>query len=110
MPIRPSKTALVRAVRELDLPTTRAILRAKPELVAVVDDRGANLLHLACAIDPARAAVSKAAQTRYVRFLLEQGLPVDARFGKDQVTPLFLAVARARSVALVKTLLAAGAK
>ncbi|HET7551865.1 MAG TPA: ankyrin repeat domain-containing protein [Gemmatimonadaceae bacterium] len=106
-----SKAAIFAAARELDLQATKRLLMEKPELLAVVDRKreNQNLLHLACAASPERLGKSQAAQTRYVRFLLEKGLDIDTPVGRDACTPLFFAVARARNRLLVKELISRGA-
>ena len=105
-----SKTALIAAVERLDLPTARQLLRRTPSLRSVVDRQGRNLLHLACSVPPLKRGPSEAAQSRTVAFLLDEGFEVDLPMGRDHCTPLFFAVARARNLALVKLLLARGAK
>ena len=99
-----SKAALIAAVKELDLPSTKRILEEKPALLSMTDRQGRNLLHLACSVPAA------AKQIKFVEYLLDRGFEIDTPFGKDKVTPLFLAVARARSPKLVKFLLGRGAK
>ena len=105
-----SKTAIIDAVRFLDLATTKALLDEKPALQDITDRMGRNLLHLACSASPERLAIPPSQQVRLVDFLLKRRFEIDAAFGKDAVTPLFIAVARARNTALVKLLLARGAK
>jgi len=108
--VRPSKTALIDAVKRLDAGTVAVILDAKPELLRVMDDRQRNLLHLACAVPPAKRARSDdAAQVRLADLLLDRGMEIDTPYGRDACTALFEAVARARSLALVKFLLKRGA-
>lgn len=106
-----SKAAIIAAARELDLEATKRLLLGKPDLITAVDRKreNQNLLHLACAASPERLGKSQAAQTRYVRFLLDQGLDIDTPVGRDVCTPLFFAVARARNRLLVKELIARGA-
>jgi len=105
-----SKAAIIAAVQGLDLETTGALLTARPSLLAVTDRQGRNLLHLACSASPATRHVSEAAQVRMARLLLDRGLEIDVRVGRDACTPLFFAVARARNPALVEALLARGAQ
>jgi ankyrin repeat protein len=105
-----SKTALIAAVERLDLPTARQLLRRTPSLRSVVDRQGRNLLHLACSVPPLKRGPSEAAQSRTVAYLLDEGFEIDLPMGRDHCTPLFFAVARARNLALVKLLLARGAK
>lgn len=106
-----SKAAIIAAARELDLEATKRLLMEKPDLITVADRKreNQNLLHLACAVLPEKLGKSQAAQTRYVRFLLDQGVDIDTPVGRDACTPLFFAVARARNRLLVKELIARGA-
>lgn len=104
-----SKAAVLAAAKRLDLKTTKGLLAARPELLEVVDRSGQNVLHLACAASPEKLGLPAAAQTRYVRFLLERGAAIDAPVGRDACTPLFFAVARARNRQLVKELIDRGA-
>lgn len=103
-------TAIIAAMERLDLPTARRLLRHTPSLRAVTDRQGRNLLHLACSVPPSKRGPSKATQSRMVAFLLDEGFEIDLPMGRDHCTPLFFAVARARNLALVKLLLARGAK
>lgn len=104
-----SKTAVLEAVKDLDLARIRKLLRDRPDLLEVRDRQNRNLLQLACGIPPQKRAVSPAAQTRVVEFLLDQGFSIDEPTGKDACTALFFAVAGSRSSSLVKRLLARGA-
>ena len=100
-----SKARIIDAVKTLDLKTTKSLLQARPELLKVTDRRGWTLLHFACSNrNKDKAAVPM------VEFLLDQGLEIESPIGKDDVTVLFFAVARARSATLVKLLLQRGAK
>ena len=105
-----SKTAIIASIQSLDLGATKSILEARPSLLTVTDRRGFNLLHLACSASPSKLRVPAGAQTRLITFLLDRGFDIDAPVGRDACTPLFFAVARARNPALVKLLLARGAK
>lgn len=104
-----SKSAIIAAAKELDLDTTRRLLAERPELLEAADRSGQNLLHLACAASPEGLGITAPAQTRYVRYLLDQGLGIDTPVGRDACTPLFFAVARARNLHLVKELIDRGA-
>jgi len=108
-PLRPSKTGLIDAVKGLDVDRVVEILDADPSLLRVIDDRGHNLLHLACAVKPSATRRSRSAQVRLAAALLDRGFAIDEPYGRDQCTALFEAVARARSVELVKFLLGRGA-
>ncbi len=104
-----SKTAVLEAIKDLDLARTRKLLRDRPDLLQVRDRRGWNLLQLACGILPPKRKVSPAAQTRFAEFLLDQGFSIDEPVGKDACTALFFAVAGSRNPSLVKLLLGRGA-
>lgn len=105
-----SKTALIEAVQNLELGKTKRLLDARPELLAVTDRQGRNLLHLACSASTARLGKSAASQVRLAAFFLDRGFDIDEQMGKDKCTALFFAVARARSPSLIKLLLKRGAK
>ena len=104
-----SKTAILEAAKELDLPRTKSLLRTRPDLRDVRDRQGRNLLQLACWIPPRKRNVTPAAQTRMAEFLLDQGFSIDEPVGKDACTALFFAVAGARNPSLIKLLLSRGA-
>lgn len=104
-----SKSAILEAASQLDLKATERLLADRPELLQAVDSSGHNLLHVACAASPEKLGVPLATQTRYARFLVEQGVAVDTPVGRDACTPLFFAVARARNKELVKELIGQGA-
>jgi ankyrin repeat protein len=100
---------MLEAVTELDLPRSKALLKARPDLLGVRDRQERNLLQLACWIPPLKRKVTPAAQTRMCEFLLDQGFSIDEPVGKDACTALFFAVAGARNPSLVKLLLNRGA-
>ena len=104
-----SRTALLEAVRKLDLDRVRRLLLSKPDLVGATDREGRGLLHLACSADPAKCRVAPRDQARMVDLLLDAGLEIDQPVGRDACTPLFFAVARARNLALAKRLVERGA-
>ena len=99
---RPSKGRVIECAKALNLPALKALLDAKPVLLHVTDRDGRNLLHLACSVPPAKVKVPASKAVRVVEWLLDRGLPIDAPVGRDACTPLFFAVARARSPGLVK--------
>jgi ankyrin repeat protein len=104
-----SKTALIESVKQLAIENTKRILAERPDLLHVTDRQGRNLLHIASAASTQRLGKSKATQVRLVSYLLDQGFEIDLTFGKDDVTALFAAVARARNPLLVKLFLERGA-
>lgn len=105
-----SKTALIKAIRDLDLPKAERILAAKPQLLEVRDQQGRNMLELACCISPAMAGVTEAEQVRIADYFLDGGLEIDEKVGKDKCTALFFSVSRARNLKLTKHLIERGAK
>jgi ankyrin repeat protein len=98
------------AVRNLDLEGTKALLEAKPALLTATERQGRTLLHLACAARCASLGVPEAESARMVNFLLDRGMDIDVPIGRDNVTPLFAAVARGRNPTLVRLLLKRGAE
>ena len=76
-----SKTRLFEAVKNLDLQETKAILKAKPELLSVWNDQGRNLLHVACSADCKKLKKPEAAAVKMVGFLLERGLDIEQEGG-----------------------------
>lgn len=104
-----SRSRIIEHVKALDLPSLKALLASKPALLHVTDREGRNLLHLACSI-PSTKEVSGTDAARVVNLLLDLGLEIDAPFGRDSCTPLFLAVAKARNRTVIKFLLRSGAK
>jgi len=105
-----SKARIIEAVRTLDLPTTKELLKAKPSLHGVTDRQGRNLAHLACSASCAKLRVPEAAAARLVTFLLDLGMDIEATVGRDRCTPLFFAVASGRSPTLVRLLIRRGAR
>src|SRR5687767_6736168 len=105
-----SKTAIIDAVRRLDLNEVKRLLESKSSLLTVTDRQGRNLLHLACYVPPFKRKVTERQQVRFVEFLLDRGLEIDVPFGRDAVTPLFAAIAGARNTALSRFLIERGAQ
>jgi ankyrin repeat protein len=105
-----SKTALIKATRDLDFPKMKQLLAAKPELISVRDQQGRNLLELACCVEPTKVGVTEAEQVKIANYLLDLGIEIDDQFGKDKVTALFCSVARAKNRRLTAHLIKRGAK
>ena len=109
----PSKTRMLKLVKELDWKAIRDDLAETPKLKGFRDERGRNWIHLACMVNVKERKLKSSEQVKTVRVLL------DAGFGLDDVaftegrswkaTPLWHAVARARNHALGKFLLEQGA-
>ena len=106
-----SKTRIIEAVKQLDLGAVRTLLGAKPALLTVTDQRGRNLLHLACSAPCADLGMGEAESAKMVNLLLDRGLDVDSQTppDRDTCTALFFAVARGRNTTLIKLLLKRGA-
>ena len=104
-----SKAALLDSIRRLNLRDAKRLLAAKPALSSAIDRQGRNLLHVACSASPQLLRLAPSTQLRVVDWLLEQGFKIDEKFGRDACTPLFLAVARARSPRLASFLIERGA-
>jgi ankyrin repeat protein len=105
-----SKTRIIESVKRLDVASTRALLREKPELIGVTDRAGRNLLHIACSASGKKLKAADTVAVRMATLLLDNGMEIDVPVGRDACTALFFAVARARNPALVKLLLERGAK
>jgi hypothetical protein len=108
-----SKTRLFEAVTNLDLGRTKELLEAKPELLMVRDDRGRNLLHLACSADCKKLKRPEGAAAKMVGFLLGKGFDIEelgGAGGGDRMPPIWFAVCRGRNKTLVKYMIDRGAK
>jgi len=107
-----SKTRIIEAVQKLDLQTTKALLKTKPDLLNVWNRQGRNLLHLACGANVKKLGVPETAAARLVNFLLDQGMEKEqpGQSGRDPCTPLFFAVAFGRNLTVVKLLIKRGAR
>ena len=115
-----SKTALIDALKSLDVDRVRAILKAKPELEDFKDEKGMNLLQLCCkrtTVDDPEAARR---QLRLAKWLVSEGFDPKATFmtapGEDgeeepaEISLVFFAVARAQNNALARYFMELGAK
>ena len=107
-----SKTRIIEAIKALDLPEVKRILKAKPGLLRVWDPRGRNLLHLACSVDCEELGLPDSKATKVVAFLLDQGLDIEEHggAGPDICRPIWFAVCRGRNAGLVKYMIKRGAK
>jgi len=107
-----SKTRIIEAVKLLDLKQLKEILAAKPKLLTVWDDRGRNLLHLACSVECEDVGQPETAAVRMVTFLLDRGLDIEelGGAGRDRMPPIWFAVCRGRNARLVKYMIKRGAK
>jgi ankyrin repeat protein len=107
-----SKARVIAAVTALDLQQTRQLIAAKPELLRVRDNRGRNLLHIACSVDCDELRQPPSAATKMAAFLLDNGLDIEEEggAGRDLCKPIWFAVARGRNAKLVKFLLDRGAQ
>jgi ankyrin repeat protein len=115
-----SKTALLDALKSLDVDRVRAIVAAKPQLKEFKDEKGLNLLQLACkrnTLDDPKAAER---QLRLAKWLVNEGFDPTATFmtapGEDgeeepaEISLVFFAVARAQNNALARYFMEQGAK
>lgn len=107
-----SKARIIEAVKALDLREVKRLIKAKPELLRVWDDRHRNLLHLACSVDCEELGLPESAANKVVGFLLDEGLDIheEGGAGADHCKPIWFATARGRNHTLVKYLLKRGAK
>jgi uncharacterized protein len=105
-----SRTALLDALRQLDVERVASGLTANPELLDYRDNRGRNWLHLCAGIEGTPANRTRAVEM--AKALLDAGLDLNApafREGTWEATPLWFAVARGRNLPLVRFLLERGA-
>jgi len=107
-----SKTAIIEAVKALDVDAVRTLLDGKPGLLTATDRRGFNLLHLTCSVPCADLGIAESVSARMAKLLLDRGLDVESTLpdSQDRCTALFFAVARGRNVTLAKLLIRRGAK
>ncbi len=109
----PSKTSMLKLVKNLDWRAIRSDLAEAPKLKGFRDERSRNWLHLACMVNVKERKLKSSDQVKTVRVLLDAGFGVDdVAFTEGRswkATPVWHAVARARNHALVKFLLEQGA-
>ena len=106
-----SKARIIEAVQQLDLTTTKALLKTKPSLLDVWNRQSRNLLHLACGTNVKKLGVPESTAARMVDFLLDQGMKIEEPdLGRDRCTPLFFAVASGRNLTVIKLLIKRGAR
>jgi hypothetical protein len=116
-----SKTALLDALKEFDLDTVRAILKAKPALREFRDEKGLDLLQLCCKRSTADDPKAAAKQLRLAKWLVsvENFDPLvthttapgeDGEEDPAELSLVFFAVARAQNTALARYFLELGAK
>ena len=115
-----SKTALLDALKSLDVDRVRAILKAKPALREFKDEKGRDLLQLCCTRNTVDDAAAAARQLRLAKWLVGEGFDPKATFmtrpGEDgeeepaEISLVFLAVARAQNNALARYFMKQGAK
>jgi ankyrin repeat protein len=107
----PSRTQLLSWVTDWKAKEVAAGLGEEPKLLAYRDERGRNLLHLCCGVDPKRRGLPAARSVRTAEVLLDAGLDVDQeafREGAWKATPLWYAIARGGNLVLARHLLARG--
>jgi ankyrin repeat protein len=106
-----SKARIIESVQNLDLETTRELLKANPSLLKVTNRQGRNLLHLACSASCRKLKLPEANAARMVNFLLDRGLDIEEEglSGRDPCKPIWFAVAFGRNLTVVKLLIKRGA-
>jgi ankyrin repeat protein len=106
-----SKARIQEAVSKLDLSAIRALLQARPSLLAVKDRRGRNLLHLACSASCKDLGVSESSSARMAELLINSGLDAESTLIMDEYpcNSVWFAVARGRNPTLVRLLVKRGA-
>jgi hypothetical protein len=114
-----SKTALVNAINEFDLPAVQRILKVRPELKNVRLGNGLNLLQFCSKRSTAGNAVAARRQLRLAQWLVRQGFDPTTTYttapgedGEEQAAELsltFFAVAKAQNDQLARYYLGLGA-
>ncbi len=113
---KPSKTAMITAVKAWNAAAVERIAAANPNLVTATDKRGRTPLHLACAVRPSEGRMSDRYGIATADVLLSRGAKLEAveSIPDDgevfHATPLWYAVARGVNLPLVKHLLRLGAR
>jgi hypothetical protein len=115
-----SKTALLDALKSLDLGKVRTIVKAKPDLKGFTDEKGFNLLQLCCKRNTVDDAGAAQRQLRLAQWLVSEGFDPRATYttkpGEDgeedaaEISLVFFAVARAQNTALARYFMEQGAK
>jgi hypothetical protein len=115
-----SKTALIEALKSSDVGRVRAMLEATPALKDFTDEKGLNLLQLACKRNTADDAAAAQRQLRLAKWLVSQGFNPTATIltapGEDgeeessEISLVFFAVARAQNNALARYFMEQGAR
>lgn len=114
-----SKTALIDALKSLDLDRVRAILEAEPELAAFTDEKGLNLLQICCKRTTVDDPAAARRQVKLAKWLVSQGFDPrvthrtapgeDGEENPAEVSLVFFAVARAQNNELARYFLEQGA-
>jgi Ankyrin repeats (3 copies) len=115
-----SKTALVDAIKTFDLGRVREILKARPELRELRDEKGLNLLQVCCKRPTVGDPDTAERQLRLAKWLVNGGFDPRAIHttapGEDgeedaaEISLVFFAVARAQNNRLARFFLQQGAK
>ncbi|HLX37829.1 MAG TPA: ankyrin repeat domain-containing protein [Candidatus Binataceae bacterium] len=106
-----SKTRLLELVRSLKWKEAAAALEESPELLAYRDERGRNLLHLACGVSMRDGKRNARDAVDMAKVLLKRGLDINQPAfteGSWHATPLWYAIARGENLVLAKYLLENG--
>lgn len=109
-----SRTKVLGYVTSLSARELAAALDEGPEFLSYSDDKGRNLLHLACSVNAKRKrGVEPKDAVEVIDLLLHRGLDIDAPAfcrGDWLATPLWHAVSKGENTAAVQALLNRGAK
>ena len=114
-----SKTALIRAVEQFDLPAVQRVLAARPELRQLQSDKGLNLLQWCSARRTVGDPDAASRQVRLAKWLVSDGFDPralhatapgeDGEEASSQVSLAWFAVAKAQNNALARFFLERGA-
>jgi uncharacterized protein len=107
-----SKTRLLAWASRFEWRPLEAALLAAPALAAFADERGRNLLHRCCGVNPKPRRLRAADGVKTAAVLLAAGIDVDREAfseGSWKATPLWYAVAHGENLVLARYLLERGA-
>ena len=107
----PQRTQLLESVKRLRWQEVEATLAEHPRLIEYRDERGRNLLHMCCGVNPKARRLPPSASLRTADVLLRAALGVNQeafREGTWRATLLWYAIARGENLALARHLLERG--
>jgi Ankyrin repeat len=115
-----SKTALIDAIRMSDVPKVQAILKKKPALKEFRNEKGFNLLQMACTRSTVGDSAAADRQVRLAKWLVGEGFDPHVKHttkpGEDgeadpaTLSLVFFSIARAQNTKLAKFFLDLGVK